>query len=158
MEGDEFHFSKSRRCIKRKRYVLSLFSLLPPLSQMTLSAADNQLAPSVYDNSPPMSREGSGLMASIWAPRPQHCETTWPKTLDSFSRVVEKDVQQICPLDTKNIAFQQPLIAREEMFGGTQKFLSRDVGAIGDGRKKNSPGYEDSVCMFSLGFLGCLSS
>jgi pumilio RNA-binding family len=127
---------------------------------MTLSATDNQLA-AIYDNTPPVSRQSSaGLMASIWAPRPQHSETTWPKTLDCFSRVVEKDVQHL-PLDAKNMAFQQPLVARE-VFGpfpqGAQKFPTRDVGAIGDGRKKNSPDYEDSVCAFLLGFLGYLSS
>jgi hypothetical protein len=127
---------------------------------MTLSAADNQLAATTYDNNQPISRQSSaGLMASIWAPRPQHSETTWPKTLDSFSRVAEKGVHQV---DAKNIAFQQPLIAREDIFGpvrqGTQRFSTRDVGAIGDGRKKNSPDYEDSVCAFLLDFLGYLPS
>jgi hypothetical protein len=148
--------SKSRRCIKVKRCAITLFSLLPTLSQMPLSAADNQLA-AVYDNGQPISRQSSaGLMASIWAPRPQHSETTWPKTLDSFSRVADKGAQQLSPLEAKNIAFQQSMMAREEFFAqvppGTQNFPTRDVGAIGDGRKKNSPDYEDSVCAFYLAF------
>ena len=159
-----FHFTedvKSRSCIKVKRCAVPLFSLPPSLIQMSLSA-DNQLA-AVYDNGQPIPRRSSaGLMASIWAPRPQQSEATWPRTLDSFSRVAEKDFQQRSPLEAKNMAFQQPLMAREEIFGpvlpGSQKFLTRDVGAIGDGRKKNSPDHEDSVCAFLLGFLGYLSS
>lgn len=130
---------------------------------MAFSAADNQLAAAIYDNSQPISRQRSaGLMASIWAPRPQLSETTWPKALDSFSRVADKDLQQVPLFDARNVAFHQPLIAREEIFGpvpqGTQKFPARDVGAIGDGRKKNSSDYEDSVCAFLLGFLRYSSS
>jgi pumilio RNA-binding family len=126
---------------------------------MSLSATDNQLTAAVYDHGQPISRQSSaGLMASIWAPRPQHSEGTWPKTL---GWVAEKDPQQLCPLEA-NIAFQQSLMSREDIFGtvppGTQKFSTRNVGAIGDGRKKNSPDYEDSVCAFLLGFLSYLSS
>jgi len=138
---------------------ISPFFSTPNCLSMSLSAADNQLA-AVYDNGQPISRQSSaGLMASIWAPRPQHSEASWPKTLDSFSRVADKDLQQLSSLEAKHIAFQQ---AREEIFGpvppGTQKFQTRDVGAIGDGRKKNSPDYENSVCAFLLGFLGYSSS
>lgn len=96
---------------------------------------------SLYDPSPPRSRQPSGISASIWAPQPQPFDTTWSKALDSFSRVAERDSEmQNCP-DNRN-ATNLPIVSREDVFGPT----SRHIGAIGDGRKKNSPGYDDSVC------------
>jgi hypothetical protein len=46
----------------------------------------------------------------------------------------------------------QPLVRREDVFG-PEPSRSRDVGAIGDGRKKNSPGYEDIVSFLWVEFL-----
>lgn len=94
-----------------------------------MHAADNpQFFP--YDRRQPL-----GTAASIWAPQPQPSDTTWPRTLDSFSRVAERE------LDRQ--ARPQPLVRREDVFGSEPR--SRDIGAIGDGRKKNSPGFEDVV-------------
>jgi len=101
----------------------------------------------VYDpNYPPQrSRQPSGLLGSIWAPQPQPSGTTWPSTLETFSR----EAEQYARFDTKNPPQQMSVITREDVFGpgdgrGALK-ASRDIGAIGDGRKKNSPDYENSV-------------
>jgi hypothetical protein len=106
------------------------------------AAADNpQLVPH-HDRRQP--QPALGTAASIWAPQPQPSDTTWPRTLDSFSRVAEREVERhIRP---------QPLVRREDVFG-PEPSRSRDVGAIGDGRKKNSPGYEDIVSFLWVEFL-----
>ena len=99
---------------------------------------------SLYNSSPPRSRRPSGISASIWAPQPQPSDITWPKTLDSFSRVVERDSENFQPLEAKNV----PLISREDIFGPSENpnnARPKDVGAIGDGRKKNSPDFDSSV-------------
>ncbi|KAF9550593.1 ARM repeat-containing protein [Agrocybe pediades] len=102
---------------------------------------DSQQYISVYEPNPP--RKPSGLLGSIWAPQPQPSETTWPRTLDSFSRVAEREAQQFPRPDVRGGALQ-PIISREDVFGPqpTQN-ASKEIGAIGDGRKKNSPDYDD---------------
>ncbi|KAK0185347.1 armadillo-type protein [Armillaria mellea] len=102
----------------------------------------------VHDHSPPPQngarpRQPSGPPAiSIWAPQPQPSESTWPKALDSFSRVAEKEVQQQ-PSRSMQVSSQTaPLITREDVFGpapGVWSTTIKEIGAIGDGRKKNSP-------------------
>jgi len=115
-------------------------------------ARDNQqLSTAVYENGSSRTRQPSvGLMGSIWAPQPQLSDITWPKRLDCFSRVVsEKDGAHPAP-DPRVFTRQQPVIAKD-FFGASpqaHKVSVRDVGAIGDGRKKNSPDYDDSVCVF----------
>ena len=108
------------------------------------------------DPNQPRSRQPSGLLGSIWAPQPQPSETTWPRTLDSFSRVAERETDQNVLQDARNATLQY-IINREDVFGPpqppqTQKPSAREIGAIGDGRKKNSPEYGDSVSLFSLAF------
>lgn len=97
------------------------------------AAADN---PQFY---PPYERRQPqpvlGTAASIWAPQPQPSDMTWPRTLDTFSRVAEREVERQ--------ARSQPLVRREDVFG-PEPSRSKDVGAIGDGRKKISPGFDDS--------------
>ncbi|KJA28308.1 hypothetical protein HYPSUDRAFT_61939 [Hypholoma sublateritium FD-334 SS-4] len=100
------------------------------------------------DPNQPRSRQHSGLLGSIWAPQPQPSETTWPRTLDSFSRVAERETEQNILQDARNATLQY-IISREDVFGSpqppqTQKPSAREIGAIGDGRKKNSPEYGDS--------------
>lgn len=103
---------------------------LPPL----MHPSDN---PSLFD---PRSRQPLGTAASIWAPQPQPSEATWPKTLDSFSRVAERE------FDLKNrFQAETPAVRREDVFGPVPAARPKDVGAIGDGRKKNSPGFDDTV-------------
>ena len=97
------------------------------------AASDNPQPLSIYDPSPPRSRQPLGIAASIWAPQPQPSDTTWPKTLE---RELERH--------TRSEALHVPLVRREDVFG-PEPPRSKDVGAIGDGRKKNSPGFDDNV-------------
>ncbi len=116
-------------------------------------ADKQQLVPAVYNNSPPRARQPSvGLMGSIWAPQPQLLDTTWPKTLDSFSIISDKEGPHSATSDVRNVSLQQPVITGEGAFGPTPQSTLRapirDVGAIGDGRKKNTPDHGDSVCAY----------
>lgn len=105
---------------------------------------------SLYDSSPPRSRQATGnagLAASIWAPQPQPSESTWPRALDSFSRISDGDMINFNGLNGHQKPLNLPLISREDVFGSLSSMTpsSKDIGAIGDGRKKNSPEYEDKV-------------
>lgn len=123
----------------------------------------------VYDqqHSPPpqvRARQPTGprpLPPSIWAPQPQPSETTWPKALDSFSRVADRDqgelATQMQPALAAAVAQTATATTREDVFGPVDAInvgvgATRPppaevtaVGAIGDGRKKISPGFEDTV-------------
>ncbi|KAK0441776.1 uncharacterized protein EV420DRAFT_1727857 [Desarmillaria tabescens] len=106
----------------------------------------------VHDHTPPLQnsarpRQPSGPpVMLVWAPQPQPSESTWPKTLDSLSRVVEKDIQQqslsSMPITSRTV----PMITREDTFRPAPSvWTTKGVGAIGDGRKKNSLGdFDDS--------------
>ncbi|KAG2022517.1 pumilio-family RNA binding repeat protein, variant 2 [Coprinopsis cinerea AmutBmut pab1-1] len=97
----------------------------------------------------------AGLAGSIWAPVPQPSEATWPSTLDSFSRVVDRvDNEYVTRTDHgyRRTATDMPLISREDVFGVQQppgplapSRPPRDVGAIGDGRKRASPQYTEDT-------------
>ncbi|KAG5643152.1 hypothetical protein DXG03_001514 [Asterophora parasitica] len=82
----------------------------------------------------------STLTASIWAPQPQPSDITWPKTLDNFSRVAEREID--------SARSEQSVVRREDVFGPIPPQIAplkpKDIGAIGDGRKKNSPEFEDT--------------
>ncbi|KAG6818262.1 hypothetical protein H0H93_006430, partial [Arthromyces matolae] len=88
--------------------------------------------PSVHRNPAPLS-------ASIWAPQPQPSETTWPKTIDTFSRAVEHQQQQRDRGPTIN---SEPPVRREDVFGPVP---ATNIGAIGDGRRKTPPEFPDDA-------------
>ena len=101
---------------------------------------------------PPRSRQSSGLLGSIWAPQPQPGDTTWPRALDSFSREAEQFARPDASRGSVgSTPMQHTVVSREDVFGSPQPQLQsapkvvREVGAIGDGRKKNSPEFGDSV-------------
>ena len=94
---------------------------------------------------PPRQRQPSGLAGSIWAPQPEPSDKTWPKKLDSFS---ERELTYVPRIE--NRIFNN--MVREDVFGpqaaGHHAAARpyKDIGAIGDGRKRISPGdYDDSV-------------
>ncbi|KAM6498886.1 Armadillo-type fold [Amanita muscaria] len=109
----------------------------------------NENAPqllSLYESNPPRPRQPAGISASIWAPQPQPSDNTWPRTLDSFSRVADRDTENFQPQEAKN-PNSVPLISREDIFGLSSSLNNarpKDVGAIGDGRKKNTPDFANS--------------
>lgn len=106
--------------------------------------SDSQQYLSVYGPVPPRSRQPSGLLGSIWAPQPQQSDTTWPRALENFSRAAELQ-SDLYPLCESRIPTAQPVISRDDVFGPVQE-TTREIGAIGDGRKKNSPDGDDKVC------------
>ncbi|KAI0053414.1 ARM repeat-containing protein [Auriscalpium vulgare] len=93
---------------------------------------------------PPAPAPSRSLSASIWAPQPQPNDTTWPQAIASFARAADDDK----PRNRQDPRRPPPLVIRdspEDVFGPVG-FLGhvqkKDVGAIGDGRKKASPGDE----------------
>ncbi|KAG2052679.1 ARM repeat-containing protein [Suillus hirtellus] len=95
-----------------------------------------------HEYSPPRSRTTA---ASIWAPQPQLLDSTWPKAIDSFSRDAEKELQRSgCVPYGRNFVSGN---GSEDVFGPVGLVgmpRKRDIGAIGDGRKKQSPDFDDS--------------
>ncbi|KAL0567481.1 meiotic PUF protein 1 [Marasmius crinis-equi] len=111
--------------------------------------------------------------ASIWAPQPQPSETTWPRTLDSFSRVVadrepqhqqgqvavRPELHHTTSMPSTMTTATAPLVTREDVFGPTPPQLNdarllqqqqqhqqqpKEVGVIGDGRKTVTPEFDNS--------------
>ena len=85
--------------------------------------------------------------ASIWAPQPQPSDNTWTKAIDTFSRSNFVDGLGIRPAPHRSSSYPAPH-GIEDVFGpvgldGQRR--RRDVGAIGDGRKKQSPTLDDRV-------------
>ncbi|KAL4251284.1 hypothetical protein ABKN59_006741 [Abortiporus biennis] len=73
----------------------------------------------LFEPVPPSSRHSTA--ASIWAPQPQPSDTTWTRVIDSIARI------------------DQPHHG-EDVFGPigyASQLRKKDVGAIGDGRKKS---------------------
>ncbi|KAF4604516.1 hypothetical protein EYR40_003290 [Pleurotus pulmonarius] len=94
----------------------------------------------LYDQKQARSRPEAGISASIWAPQPLPSDSSWPKAMDSFVRLGDRD---------RDIQFQQnfaearvPLVGptREDVFGPDK----RQIGAIGDGRRRSSPGIDSA--------------
>ncbi|KAI9507818.1 ARM repeat-containing protein [Russula earlei] len=90
----------------------------------------------VLKDIPPPSRS---LSSSIWAPQPHPTEVSWQQAITSFSQ--SADEEKVRPkLDDKRGG---PFAASDEdVFGPMDLFRvdhRKDVGAIGDGRKKTSP-------------------
>lgn len=97
-----------------------------------------------HEYSPPRSRTTA---ASIWAPQPQLLDSTWPKAIDSFSRDAERELQRSGRVPNGRNFFV-PGNGSEDVFGPVGLVgmpRKRDIGAIGDGRKKQSPDFDDSV-------------
>ncbi|THV05726.1 ARM repeat-containing protein [Dendrothele bispora CBS 962.96] len=95
-------------------------------------------------------QSGGGTASSIWAPQPQPSETTWPKTLDSFSRVAERDGQQPTLAMRPELQHHSSMpgpVTREDVFGPVNdaRAPSKEVGAVGDGRKRVTPDSFDST-------------
>ena len=111
--------------------------------------SDSQQYLSAYGPAPPRVRQPSGLLGSIWAPQPQQSGTTWPRALESFSRAAELQ-SDLYPLREPRNPTVQPIVSRDDLFGPLQE-TTREIGAIGDGRKKNSPDGDDKVCSPFLG-------
>ena len=111
--------------------------------------SDSQQYLSAYGPAPPRVRQPSGLLGSIWAPQPQQSGTTWPRALENFSRAAELQ-SDLYPLSESRNPIVQPFISRDDVFGPIQE-TTREIGAIGDGRKKNSPDGDDKVCAPVLG-------
>ena len=98
---------------------------------------------------PPRQRQPTGLAGSIWAPQPQPSDKTWPNKLDSVSRSAERELDGLPRMDSRLAS-----IVRDDIYGqqlpaqvpARNGPSSRDIGAIGDGRKRFSPSdYDDSV-------------
>ncbi|KII93039.1 hypothetical protein PLICRDRAFT_49137 [Plicaturopsis crispa FD-325 SS-3] len=94
----------------------------------------------------PRSRQSSA--SSIWAPQPQPSETTWPKAISSFARDAERQLERLPALGPEALRLTPlPPVSREDVFGpvGYVERVEQKpiVGAIGDGRKKNSPELEE---------------
>lgn len=88
------------------------------------------------------------LSASIWAPQPQPSDSTWSKAIDSINRV--NDDYKIDPSihsETRRVLSHPAGRSGEDVFGpvGFIGHRKRDIGAIGDGRKKTSPEVEGIV-------------
>ncbi|RXW14073.1 hypothetical protein EST38_g11780 [Candolleomyces aberdarensis] len=114
---------------------------------MLHSAADNAQQYFAANAPPARQRQPTGLAGSIWAPQPQPSDKTWPKKLDTFSRAAERDSEYAPRPDAR---ISNSGITREDVFGPqvaaqAPARQSRDIGAIGDGRKRISPtNYDDS--------------
>lgn len=104
--------------------------------------------PFADDYSPPRSRTTA---ASIWAPQPQQVDSTWPNTTDSFPRDAEKTVFRT----QRGLRGLNTLFGSQDVFG-TVGLLGpprkRDIGAIGDGRKRQTPEFDDDARLFSRCF------
>src|SRR5271168_3098649 len=61
----------------------------PQSTPFMVHPSDSQQHLTVYDPIPPHSRQPTGILGSIWAPQPRPSDTTWPKALDTFSRVTD---------------------------------------------------------------------
>jgi pumilio RNA-binding family len=97
-------------------------------------------------HSPPRPRHPLAPTSSIWAPQPQPYGTTWPRAIDTFSNIAENRFHQQTMIG--NAARTSPAAGKEDVFGPVSCLNAsrpKDVGAIGDGRKKSSPELEDSV-------------
>ncbi|KAH7886388.1 armadillo-type protein [Phlebopus sp. FC_14] len=109
-----------------------------------MQAASNaqSFLPFADEYSPPRSRTTAG---SIWAPQPQALEPTWPNALDTFSRDIDKVG---LPVGRPQNGLQgfHPALGNEDVFGpvGLVGPRKRDIGAIGDGRKRQSPEFDDN--------------
>ncbi|OJT09567.1 Meiotic coiled-coil protein 2 [Trametes pubescens] len=84
--------------------------------------------------------------SSIWAPQPQPSDVAWSKAIDSFTRVNFGGGAPgaLRPDSHRSSSFPAPN-AGEDVFGpiGLDGQRRQCVGAIGDGRKRTSPAYDE---------------
>ena len=126
----------------------------PPSSPTDMEqTASSQPFVSLFDPLP-SSRTSA---ASIWAPQPQPSDTAWTKAIDSFSRTTFGGAPMplgMRPSAHRSSSYPAPQ-NNEDVFGpvGFDVQRRRDVGAIGDGRKKLSPTYDERV---SLLYADCM--
>ncbi|KAL4068844.1 armadillo-type protein [Scleroderma yunnanense] len=103
--------------------------------------------PFADDYVPPRSRTTA---ASIWAPKQQETETTWPPLLDGHALKGEKS-HLAANLQKIGLEPFNPVTlgsgSGEDVFGplgSVGSFHKKEVGAIGDGRKRQSPPFDDT--------------
>src|SRR5712671_5404566 len=103
----------------------------------------------VLKDIPPPSRS---LSSSIWAPQPHPTEASWQQAITSFSQSAEEEKVRTKPDDRRGPPFQIGAPNKDEdVFGPIDFFRvdhKKDVGAIGDGRKKTSPDAVNNVKLF----------
>ena len=109
------------------------------------------------DFNPARSRQPSGLLGSIWAPQPQPSDTAWTKAIDSFTRVNFPGIpgNSMRPAPMHRSSSYPTAHNGEDVFGppGSGMQRRRDVGAIGDGRKKLSPTMDEMVRCYAVGYM-----
>jgi pumilio RNA-binding family len=96
-------------------------------------------------HSPPRPRHPLAPTSSIWAPQPQPSGTTWPRAIDTFSNLAENRFHQQA---IGNGTQASVPVAKEDVFGPVSCLNAnrlKDIGAIGDGRKRTSSDLGDSV-------------
>lgn len=101
--------------------------------------------PFADDYSPPRSRTTA---ASIWAPQPQQLDSTWPHAMDPLSRDAENPALRL----QRGLRGFNPSFGSEDVFGPVGLVgppRKRDIGAIGDGRKRQSPEFDDDARVIS---------
>ncbi|CCM01451.1 uncharacterized protein FIBRA_03504 [Fibroporia radiculosa] len=82
------------------------------------------------------------VSSSIWAPQPQPSDTAWSKAIDSFTRVNTNGITTR-PDARRATSFPNPTNG-EDIFGPVdQNGHRKNVGAIGDGRKRGSPTFAE---------------
>ena len=90
-----------------------------------------------------------GLSASIWAPQPQPSESAWSQAIDSINRGVPENYASRLMRPEMRRASSHPTGHYPEDVFGTGGLLGelrrKDVGAIGDGRKKTPPDFDPIV-------------
>lgn len=138
----------SKILIKGSSVVISLFlcSTHHPLLPSIMNA--QSFLPFSDEYSPPRSRTTA---ASIWAPQPQQLDSTWPNAIDTFSRDAEKAAFG----PQRGLRGFNPMFGSEDVFGPVGLVgppRKRDIGAIGDGRKRQSPELDDDARLISRFF------
>lgn len=86
--------------------------------------------------------------SSIWAPQPQPSDTTWSKAIDSITRAEGSLTIDTSLTDVRRSAPRSPGRGGEDVFGPVGLVghpCKKDVGAIGDGRKKNASDFDAVV-------------
>ncbi|GBE77603.1 ARM repeat-containing protein [Sparassis crispa] len=105
--------------------------------ESTTTSSSQSFVP-LFDKLPSPSRNLS-TASSIWAPQPQPSDTAWSRAIDSFTRV--NVINNATRPEARRTTSFPVAFGGEDVFGpvGFVGHRKRDVGAIGDGRKKVSP-------------------